>query len=186
METLHTPRLVLRSFEPEDLEDFYAYAQDPEVGPRAGWKPHANRQETEKILGGFIRDGEVWALWHREDKKVIGSLGLHRDAARSVEDVRMLGYVLARPYWGQGLMPEAAEAAMDYGFARLGLALISVAHFPFNAASRRVIEKCGFSYEGTRRHALRRYDGMVLDECCYSMTREEWQALRGSDGPGKG
>ncbi|MBO4535015.1 MAG: GNAT family N-acetyltransferase, partial [Clostridia bacterium] len=54
------------------------------------------------------------------------------------------GYVLSRDYWGQGLMPEAVEAVIDYLFGTLGYDFVTCGHFEWNAQSRRVIEKCGF------------------------------------------
>lgn len=176
MEILETKRLILRDFQPQDLSDFYAYAKDPAVGLPAGWKPHESLEESRVILAGFIREQEVWALEDRETGRVIGSVGLHQDRRRQNGDARMLGYVLAQGYWGRGLMPEAVQKVLAYGFERMELQLISVCHYPFNDRSRRVIEKCGFVYEGTLRRAFRRFDGAVLDEICHSITREEYQA----------
>ncbi len=175
MDILTTPRLVLRPFRPEDAPDLYAYARDPRVGPCAGWKPHADEAESARIIALFIERGEVWALQDRATGRVIGSLGLEEDGRRSNPAARSLGYVLSPAYWGQGLMPEAARAALAYGFERMGLELVSVCHYDFNDRSRRVIEKLGFRYEGTLRRAhVRVSDGRVCDELCYSMTKEEY------------
>ena len=171
---IFTSRLVLRPFEERDLNDFYEYAKDPLTGPMAGWKPHESLEESRGILESFRRDETVWAIEHLEEKKLIGSAGLHRDGKRTVENVRMLGYALSRDYWGRGLMPEAAGALMAYGFEKLGLRLISVYHYPFNGQSRRVIEKLGFRYEGTMRLASLLPDGTVTDDVCYSITKEEF------------
>ena len=73
-------------------------------------------------------------------------------------------------------MTEAARAVLRFGFEEQGLGLITVNHFANNRRSRRVIEKCGFYYEGTLRRGARLYDGAVLDLCCYSMTAEEYRA----------
>ena len=75
-------------------------------------------------------------------------------------------------------MTEAAKAVLRYGFAELGLGLIAVRHHLHNQRSRRVIEKCGFHYEGTMRQYSRRYDGTLLDGCFYSMTAQEFHALQ--------
>lgn len=93
---------------------------------------------------------------------------------------RELGYVLGQEQWGKGYMTEAAKAVLRYGFAELGLELIAVRHYLHNQRSRRVIEKCGFHYEGTMRQYSRRYDGTLLDGCFYSMTAQEFQALQAS------
>ncbi len=177
MKTLETNRLILRSFKVTDLDDFYEYAKNPNVGPNAGWPPHASREDSRKILTSFIENGEVWAIVLKENNKVIGSLGIHRDQLRTATDVRMLGYVLSEDYWGRGLMTEAARAAIRYTFETMDISLLTVHHYSHNQRSRRVIEKLGFHYEGTLRHCSRIYDGTVHDTACYSMTREEWEKL---------
>src|SRR5690554_4476236 len=119
METLYTKRLELRAFREADLEAFHAYAKNPEVGPSAGWKPHESLEESADILRDFIRTGEVWAVTDREDGRLLGSVGLHPDRKRLNDRTRTLGYVLARPHWGQGYMTEAAEAVLAHAFDTL-------------------------------------------------------------------
>ena len=71
---LETERLILRPFVKEDLDDFYAYASVEGVGEMAGWKHHTSKEETQKILDTFIESNQVFAIYHKEDQKVIGSL----------------------------------------------------------------------------------------------------------------
>ena len=47
---IETDRMLLRKWEECDAQDLYDYAQNPEVGPRAGWKPHRNIQESREII----------------------------------------------------------------------------------------------------------------------------------------
>ncbi len=62
-------------------------------------------------------------------------------------DETEIGYLLARPFWGQGYATEVARASLRFGFERSGLDhLIALVH-PENGASRRVIEKCGLVYQ---------------------------------------
>lgn len=179
MKTMETTRLVLRPFQESDLDDFYEYAKNPNIGPKAGWPPHKNIEESRKILTMFIEgNDDVWALVDKDCNKLIGSMGLHRDSLRSTEDVKMLGYVLSEDYWGRGLVAEAAKAVIAYVFDKLAVSLVTVHHYPFNQQSKSVIEKCGFTYEGTLRHATKLYDGSLLDLCCYSMTRDEWICMQ--------
>jgi ribosomal-protein-alanine N-acetyltransferase len=175
MNTLETERLILRPFEETDLEDFFEYAKNPNVGPCAGWPPHSSKEDSYKILCMFMQNDEVWALEYKENHKVIGSMGLHKDPLRSAEDVKMLGYVLSEDYWGQGIIVEAIKAVLDFTFGTLNLALLSVHHYSFNQQSKRVIEKCGFVKEGTLRHAAQIYNSSIYDIVCYSMTKEEWK-----------
>jgi putative acetyltransferase len=174
MITLETERCILRPFEAIDLEDFFEYAKNPNVGPAAGWPPHEKLETSMEILQGFMENQEVWALIWKENNKLIGSVGLHKDQLRTATDVKMLGYVLSEAYWGQGIMPEVVDSVIQYAFEELDITLLTVHHYSFNARSRRVIEKCGFRYEGTLRHCSKIYDGTIHDLLCYSMTREEY------------
>lgn len=180
MKRLETPQLILRDWAEEDAKDLYRYAKDPEAGPAAGWKPHENMEESREVVKMFIREGDVWALEEKASGRVIGSLGLHKDKKRpGVPGVKMVGYVLAKEFWGQGRMTEAVKEAMRYAFEEEGLRMLTVYHFPWNDRSRRVIEKCGFRKEGTLRESFVRFDGTLMDEVCYSLTVEEWKEGRG-------
>lgn len=148
--TLETPRLLLRGFREEDAADFYAYASVPGVGEMAGWKHHESMADTYRVLGMFLEEKNVFALVHKESGRVIGSLGLHvsNTAGTSYELLRSkeIGYVLAKDFWGKGLMPEAVQEVIRYCFEELGAELLTVGHFEGNHRSKRVIEKCGFSF----------------------------------------
>ena len=150
--TLTTERLTLRPFRESDLNDFHAYARVDGVGQMAGWAPHRNLEESRQILSRFIAEKRTFALEYKGN--VIGSLGIeHYDESLYPEfdrlQVREIGYVLSKDYWGQGLMPEAVQAVIAYLFDTVGLDLILVGHFDQNSRSRRVIEKCGFRYYKT-------------------------------------
>lgn len=177
--TLSTNRLLLRAFTMEDLADFYEYCKDPDTGIHAGWKPHESMEESRDILHHFIEEREVWAICEKQSGKVIGSIGLHRDSKRrrNFNQCRMMGYVLSKAYWGQGLMTEAAKEVLRHAFENLGLEMVTISHFSYNQRSARVIEKLGFHREGILRKAFLRYDGSLLDDVGYSMTREEYQNL---------
>lgn len=175
IQTLETERLILRKWKEEDLEDFYAYAKNPNVGPRAGWEPHKDLETSFKILKTFIIGDEVWAIVCKKENKVIGSIGLHRDMKRRNDGARMIGYVLREESWGEGIMPEAVKRIVEYAFLEVGLDLVSVYHYPFNEASRKVIIRCGFEYEGTLKAAYCHYNGEIYDELCYAITKEAYR-----------
>lgn len=178
METLFTERLELREFHFRDIDDFHDYCKNPNVGPGAGWRPHKVKEESINILDQFIQSREVWAIVLKDINEVIGSIGLHRDSKRTNRRAKMLGYVLSEDYWGQGIATEAARRIIEFGFEDLKLDIISVYHFPFNKKSKRVIEKCGFKYEGTMRRATILYNGDVLDDVCYSLTKDEYYNIK--------
>jgi len=174
LKTLETERLILRKFAEDDLDDIFEYAKSPDVGPNAGWPPHKTKEDTAKILKMFIQEDEVWAIVEKKSNKVIGSYGLHNDKKRDDSKVKMIGYVLSDKFWGNGYVPEATKRVLDYAFNELDLNIISVYHFPFNERSKRVIEKCGFKFEGVLRLSSVLPSGEIVDDVCYSMIKEEF------------
>ena len=107
---------------------------------------------------------------HDEPDMLLGTMSLRR----YVRDRRAeLGYWLAQPAWGNGFATEAAEAAIDFGFARLGLARIYAQVLADNRGSLRVLDKLGMVNEGVKRqhvHKARRLHDVVL----YGLLRDEW------------
>ncbi|XMB87251.1 GNAT family N-acetyltransferase [Mycoplasmatota bacterium WC44] len=171
---LETKRLIIRKFKNDDLDDMFEYANDPNVGPSAGWPPHKNKSETKVILNRFVGSNEHRAIVLKDTGKMIGGISLMKTEGSSINK-REIGYVLNRDYWGQGLMPEACSELIKYGFEEKKLDKIEIFHYPFNKQSKRVIEKMGFLYEGTRRQDFRRYDGEVFDSLGYSMLRSDYE-----------
>ena len=147
---IETKRLILRPWTLEDLDDFYEYAKNPDVGPRAGWLPHENKEKSLEILNRFIADKKTFCIVLKENNKAIGSLGIERygleEKLSEFFDYqgREIGYVLGKDYWGRGLMPEALEAVINYLFNELNLDFLLCGYFDFNVQSKRVQEKCGF------------------------------------------
>ena len=175
---IETERLLLRPVYGTDIPDIYTYSQEPEVGPNAGWKPHESLEETSRIANEiFIGQEGVFGVILKEENRLIGTAGIIPDIKRSNESAGMLGYAIGKSYWGKGLMTEAAKALLIYGFHQRGLSLITAYCYPHNTRSVRVIQKCCFRYEGMLRQSERLYDGSVLDELCYSMTKEEFEQL---------
>jgi ribosomal-protein-alanine N-acetyltransferase len=176
MKTLETSRLILRSWRLSDAPDMFEYASMPTVGPNAGWKPHQSLSDSEKIIRMFLSDDDVWAVVLKASGKVIGSVGLHDRQKLDGEIVKELGYVLSTSYEGQGLMTEACLEAIRYAFEDLKIGLLKADHFLPNDKSRRVIEKCGFVYEGEI--ALTTADGRKEPAKIYHMTPNDYQKTR--------
>lgn len=176
MKTIETDRLILREWTLDDVDDLYDYAKNPNVGPHGGWKPHESKEESLEILQTLFLDKyDSWAIVDKENGKVIGSIGYEEDVRRKGANCKELGYAMAEDYWGRGIMTEAAKAAIQYGFDAMQLDMVSIYRNPQNHRSGRVIEKCGFTYEGTLRQAYQIYDNTLRDVACYSMTREEYE-----------
>lgn len=147
---LETKRLILRSFTSADLDDFYAYASVPGVGEMAGWPHHQNKEETLEILNNFIAKDKTFAVVLKENHQVIGSIGVERYGREEALSEffpylgRQLGFVLSKAYWGQGLMPEAVQAVINYLFDECDLDFLLCGYYEGNLQSKRVQEKLGF------------------------------------------
>ena len=147
---IETKRLILRAFTLKDLDDFYEYASVEGVGERAGWAHHKSKQKTQEILERFIAEDKTFAICLKKDGKVIGSLGVEKyGLEESLTEFngylgREIGYVLAKPCWGKGIMPEAVTAVIEYLFKEIDLDFLICGYYDFNAQSKRVQEKCGF------------------------------------------
>ena len=157
---LTSERLTLRPWKESDLNDFYEYASVDGVGQMAGWNPHRNIEESKAILSHFIEGKHVFALEYQG--KVIGSLGVEAYNEENYPELdnlqgRELGYVLSKAFWGNGFMPEAVKAVIEWLFNDIRLDFILVGHFDWNVQSKRVAEKCGFQYIKTTKYETR-YD----------------------------
>ena len=177
--TLHTPRLTLRPWRQTDLQDLYAYASDPEVGPMAGWKPHDSLEESQMILDRFVSGRKTFALEYRG--RVVGSIGVEGyDEARypefSEQRVRMLGFVLARECWGLGLMPEGVSEVIRWLFEEQKLDVILCGHFLWNKQSGRVQEKCGFRHYDFGLFTTKQ--NKVEEDELRILTRADWLSAR--------
>ena len=172
---LETERLLLRPFTEADAADLYEYAKDPRVGPAAGWPVHKSLAESREIIATVFSAPNTFAVVDKSTGKVIGSAGFvdrHQTVLPGPDDE--IGYALNPAFWGRGLMPEAVEELLRYGFEELGLQTIWCGHYDFNDKSRRVVEKCGFIYRFTERTWVELM-GEERTELHYALTREEWQ-----------
>ena len=174
---IETSRLVIRPFTEADIEDFFEYASVPGVGEMAGWPHHTSIETTRIRLQTYIENKDVLAIHCKADGKVIGSLGLHDSWINEEKGYQHLktkdiSFVLSKVYWGQGLIPEAVQAIIDYGFNIIGLDALSIAHFVSNPQSKRVVEKCGFKFLSTGTYYAKLLD-KHFDELRYILVKEE-------------
>lgn len=178
--TLETDRLLLRMWRKKDAPQLYEYAKNPNVGPQAGWKPHESIAESKMIISSIFLANMCWAIVEKETGHVIGSIGLEEDKFRPNVKSKELGYSLSEDYWGSGIMTEAAKCIIAHSFESLKLDVLMIRTGNENLRSQRVIEKCGFMYEGTLRRTYRIYDGSIREVRCYSMLREEYASRKES------
>lgn len=178
---LKTERLLLRPWKESDAADLYRYASDPQVGPIAGWPPHQSIEESRDIIKNVLCGQEAYAICLKADGKAIGAIELklngHTDMTER-DDECELGYWLGKPFWGQGIMPEAAKEILRRGFEDLSMTKIWCGYYEGNAKSRRVQEKAGFRYQWKSEGV----DVPLMHETrtgyVSSLTKEQWKAVQ--------
>ena len=174
---LTTERLMLRPWVETDVEDLYRYAKDDRVGPIAGWPPHSSVEDSAEIIRTVFSAPETYAVCLKEDNRAIGSIGLmigtHSD--KEIPDTEAeIGYWIGIPFWGKGLIPEATRELIRHGFEDLKLDKIWCGCFVENEKSKRVMEKCGFTWHHTRKDVCCELMGDIRTEQVSCLTREYW------------
>jgi RimJ/RimL family protein N-acetyltransferase len=183
--TLETERLILRPWREEDRAPFAALNADPQVMAYfpSTLDTDASNGIVDRVQVGFAEHGYgPWALEVKGGAPFIGFCGIWRPRFEAhFTPCIEIGWRLAFAAWGQGYATEASEAALEFGFERLGLAEIVAFATPDNRRSHRVMERLGMTYDpagdfdhpndpegARRRHVL------------YRLRRTSWQARRGS------
>ena len=173
-----TERLILRRWENSDAESLFEYAKDPDVGPVAGWPAHQNIEESRNVIRNVLNGKEAYAICLKTDRRAIGAIELklkgHTDLTER-DDECELGYWIGKPFWGQGLMPEAAGEILRHAFEDIGMTKVWAGYYEGNRKSKRVQEKCRFRYQWKSEHV----DVPLMHEkrmgYVSSISRDQWQ-----------
>jgi len=129
--------------------------------------PHPySLQDAQSFISHAIEANPVTVFAIANQSEAIGSIGLMRgkDVHRFTAEI---GYWLAEPFWGKGIMTQAVKTLTAYGIHDFGLHRIFAEPYVTNSASARVLEKSGFTCEGILRSNVFK-DGKVLDQFLYS------------------
>jgi ribosomal-protein-alanine N-acetyltransferase len=154
---LQTPRLILRELGPADLPALFAIHSDAQAMQWFGTDPMTEYRQAEQLLAQFAswralpNPGVRWGIERPSVPGLLGTCGLFKwnRPWRSCA----IGFELAREAQGQGLMTEALEAILGWGFAHMGLNRIEAQVHPQNLASLKLLERAGFVREGVSRQA---------------------------------
>ena len=150
---IRTERLVLRAPRFEDAKTIATLVNDRRISENTLRIPYpygiADAQAF--IAGANANSGETVFLITKRDATVLGACGVAERPAAPPE----IGYWLAVPFWGRGFATEAARAMIDYAFDHLGYEALHAGARVTNAASRRVLEKCGFQWTGVGLYRIR-------------------------------
>ncbi|MFG1612066.1 GNAT family N-acetyltransferase [Nonomuraea wenchangensis] len=192
---LRTARLLLRPWRPSDLEPFAALNADPSVMEH--FPAILSRAESDRLAAAsddaIARQGwGRWALELQETGEFIGFTGLHRPAfeAPFLPAVE-IAWRLSRRAWGHGYATEAATAALDFAFDRLGLEEVVSFTATVNTRSSAVMERLGMIHDpvGDFDHPVLPPGHRLRRHVLYRLTASHWCDRRptpsGHPGPGR-
>lgn len=177
-----TPRMleatILRPWRTADAVRLAELANDVEI-----WRnlrdrfPHPySLEDAHRFLRGVVGAEPPMNFAIEIEGDLAGGLGIH--PCSDVERIGAeLGYWLAHPYRGRGIMVEAIRLATRYSFEELGLERLFADVFEYNEASMKVLERAGFVREGIARRAALK-DGRIVDKHHFALIRPEFQGMR--------
>ena len=174
---LFTERLILRPWNESDAENLYEYAKDDRVGPIAGWPVHTSVENSCEIIKSVLSAPDTYAVCLKDDNRTIGSIGLMigKQSNLDLPDTEgEIGYWIGVPFWGQGLIPEATREIIRHAFEDLSLKTLWCGYFDGNEKSKRVQEKCGFTYHHTNKDIHWQLTDDIRTEHITRLTREEY------------
>jgi ribosomal-protein-alanine N-acetyltransferase len=151
--TLETERLRLRQLAMSDAEDLYAYYSDPETALYVPFTAFDSITKTEELLGRVAKSFEgkesfMFGVERKSDGKIMGISDLYDLSGQHQKAI--IGWGLAKAYWGFGFMTEAVREVIRFAFEEMGMHRIEAECETENIRSIRVAERCGMTLEGTR------------------------------------
>lgn len=177
---METGRLLLRPWREDDAAVLYRYACDPELGPRAGWPPHQNEEESLEVIRTFFRNDYTWAIVLKETGEPVGCICCYPHGKSNIgigENDAEAGYWVARPYWNRGICTEALQCLIGYCFREKGFHTLWSDFFVDNPASGRVMEKCGFLDTGRTNYCSHLLHGTDRPVRVMRLDRLYWEML---------
>jgi ribosomal-protein-alanine N-acetyltransferase len=174
--TLTTPRLVLRPLALDDAAALWPTYANADVARYLPWPPHASIHTTRAVLAQWLNPAKAcwWTIWLRDaagdHNGAIGNVGYLGNAGAPG-----MGYVLHQDYWGHGYMREAVEAALDFGFGKLGLDRVELWIQRENVPSQRLAHRLGFALRG---RFSQKYDhqDVAHEKLVYGLYDEDWRS----------
>ena len=188
---LESQTIKLRPVSMDDLNDLFEYAQDPDVGPRAGWPPHQNIETTLGILNKWLDPNypeQIFAIVYKQNNKTIGTIGITLlnkhlkrqdnyvaiDLINQGKTVYEIGLTISKAYWGKGVGSEAISLMTDYIFKELNADIVMALHSEANIGSKRIQEKNNFNVLGTFEGSSKWYNTDCTTKVVRGKTKEEW------------
>ena len=174
---IETKNLILRNYTMNDLEDYWEYVSQPNVGPRCGWEPYTSKEAAKERLEYECGRPLQFAIELKSTGKVIGSIEVmepKRDCT-TTDNAKELGCLLNENYWGKGVMTEALTSIVKYCFDDLRVEEVVAGYFEPNVGSGRVQEKAGLVPFGRIENYITWYLTGELCDCILNrIGREEY------------
>jgi [ribosomal protein S5]-alanine N-acetyltransferase len=174
---LETSRLIGRPIAEGDVARLRILHNDERVmATLSATGKKLSRTETAGVLGKFLVAADdagrgVWVFHTRNDGTFVGYCGARKYMEGGLNETELL-YAVPWAEWKNGFATEMAAAVIAHMFKSSGLSEMVSFTLPTNAASRRVMEKCGFTFERDFKHA-------GLDHVLYRLTRTRWAGRGG-------
>ena len=163
-----TGTCIIRNWQIQDAPFIAKYANNRKIwiNLRDAFPYPYSLGDAQEFISRVIEADPVTIFAIATRSEAIGSIGLMlgKDVHRFTAE---MGYWLAEPYWGKGIMTDAVQFLAAWAFGELKLHRISAEPYATNTASHRVLEKVGFSLEGVLRSSAYK-DGKILDQFVYS------------------
>ncbi|OVE64459.1 GNAT family N-acetyltransferase [Clostridium diolis] len=174
---IETERLILRKFEYTDDENMLKYwISDPEIQSLYSEPVYSTKEEVKELLEKYISsydksDYYRWAVILKETNECIGQISYF--LVDNNNNFAEIEYCIGSLFQRKGFATEATKAIIKYGFDKMNLHKVQICHKSINMPSRKVIEKCGFVYEGTLRDFFYE-NGEYIDRLYYSILKDEF------------
>lgn len=173
---METERLSFRRWQDSDAAELFRYAVDPSVGPIAGWPPHKSIDDSLWTIQNVFPKDDTYAMILKETGLPIGCISLMTSSTHDLQTSEYeLGYWLGKPYWGKGLMTEAAQEIVRYAFEELNTEKIWCGYYEGNQRSARVQEKIGFVPNCINENVDVPLMGEQRTEYLSLLTKEQWE-----------
>ena len=176
---LETKRLILRRMTLADAEFYLKHFSDPDIVELTAFEaPVSIERATQELLEFCIKPFEEnrgirWGIVLKGEAELAGTIGYHQWVRTGGYHARV-GYDLAAVHRRRGVMTEALEAVLRYGFETMRLNKVEACTDPRNVASIRLLEKLGFHRDGVLRESTY-FHGRFIDEAVFSLLAREWR-----------
>jgi [ribosomal protein S5]-alanine N-acetyltransferase len=173
---LETERFRLRQMEEGDAPHVFDYFSKDEVTRYYDLESFHDEKQAVEIIESWnnrfhINEGIRWGIALKASNKIIGSCGFHEWEKEHFK--AEIGFEVHPSHWRQGVITEVLRPILKYGFGEMDLNRIEAYYDPENVASKRSLEKAGFTLEGVLRKAAFE-KGIFCDAAVCSLLKEEF------------